>query len=382
MPSPRRRYAPAVAADPSLVDRLARTTLALVDIPSESRCEQAIADSVATRMPWEPAYREGETLWYDAQGGEGPLVVLAGHLDTVPAQGNIPGQIADGAVHGLGASDMKGGLAVMIELARALADTSPRALSPDLVPRDGANGRVRFGFLFFPREEVAMVESPLPAFFETGALDDAALVVVLEPTDNAIHAGCLGNVVARLEFEGESAHSGRPWTGVNAIALAVETLRPVTRLEPVDVESGGLVFREVVSVTRIEGGVAHNVVPARAVATLNFRFAPGRSEHEAVERLRELVGDSGTLVVESIAPAAPVPARNPLVARLRAVADLPLLPKQAWTPVAQFAERGLDAVNFGPGAPAFAHRQDEQVEIGALVRSFETLRAFAGASVR
>ena len=101
-----------------------------------------------------------------------------------------------------------------------------------------------------------------------------------------------------------------------------------------------------------------------------------------MERLRELVGDSGTLVVESIAPAAPVPGRNPLVARLRAVADLPLLPKQAWTPVAQFAERGLDAVNFGPGAPAFAHRQDEQVEIGALVRSFETLRAFAGASVR
>ena len=363
MPLPGRRYPPAVATDLAVADRLARTTLALVDIPSESRREQAIAEYVADAMPWQPTWRDGETLWYGPRPRNGPLVVLAGHLDTVPAQGNIPGRIVGGAVHGLGASDMKGGIAVMIELARLVADTF--------------SAPVRFGFLFFPREEVGMAESPLPAFFDTGALDDAALVVVLEPTDNEIHAGCLGNVVARLEFAGESAHSARPWTGVNAIALAVEALAPIARLEPVDVESGGLVFREVVSVTRIEGGVAHNVVPAHAVATLNYRFAPGRTEDEAHARLRELVGDSGTLVIETSAPAAPVPAANDLLARLRETTDLPLLPKQAWTPVAQFAERGLDAVNFGPGAPAFAHRQDERVEIAALVRSFETLRSLA-----
>jgi succinyl-diaminopimelate desuccinylase len=357
-----------VAAESPSGDRLARTTLALVDIPSESRREQAIAEFVAEAMPRPPTWRERETLWYGPDRREGPLVVLAGHLDTVPAQQNIPGRIADGAVHGLGASDMKGGLAVMVELARALAETWPPA-------------ELRIGFLFFPREEVGMAESPLPAFFESGALDDADLVVVLEPTDNEIHAGCLGNVVARLEFEGESAHSARPWTGVNAIALAVDALAPLTRLEPVDVESGGLVFREVVSVTRIEGGVAHNVIPARAVATLNYRFAPGRTEAEALERLRGIVGDHGPLTVETSAPAANVPAGNHLLARLRDAGGLPLLPKQAWTPVAQFAARGLDAVNFGPGAPAFAHRQDERVEISALARSFETLRAFAGASV-
>lgn len=368
MPRVERRYPPAVAADSSVAERLAQTTLALVDIPSESRREQAIAAFVADAMPRQPTWRDGETLWYGPDRGDAPLVVLAGHLDTVPAQANVPGRIADGSVHGLGASDMKGGIAVMVELARALAAA---ATAPEL----------GIGFLFFPREEVGLAESPLPAFFETGALDGAALVVVLEPTDNAVHAGCLGNVVARLEFEGESAHSARPWTGVNAIALAVDALAPIARLEPLDVESGGLVFREVVSVTRIEGGVAHNVVPAHAVATVNYRFAPGRNERDAVERLRELVGESGTLVVETTAPAAPVPADNSLLVRLRDVGDLPLLPKQAWTPVAQFAERGLDAVNFGPGAPTFAHRRDERVEISALVRAFETLRAFAGGSV-
>ena len=368
MPRSVRRYPPGVAADLSVAERLARTTLALVDIPSESRREHEIADFVADAMPRESSWRQGETLWYAPEHEDGPLAVLAGHLDTIPAQANIPGRIAEGAVHGLGASDMKGGLAVMIELARSLHDA-------DRLPELG------LGFLFFPREEVGMAESPLPGFFETGALEDAAFVVVLEPTANAIHAGCLGNVVARLEFEGESAHSARPWTGVNAISLAVEALAPVTRLEPVEVESGGLLFREVVTVTRIEGGVAHNVVPAHAAATLNFRFAPGRSVDDALERLQELAGPSGTLVVESAAPAAPVPAENELLTRLRAARDLPLLPKQAWTPVAQFAERGLDAVNFGPGDPAFAHRQDERVEVEALVRAFKTLRSFAGDSV-
>ncbi|MBW3592472.1 MAG: succinyl-diaminopimelate desuccinylase [Actinobacteria bacterium] len=357
-----------MAADAPAAERLARTTLALVDIPSESRREQAIADFVAEAMPRPPTWREGETLWYAPDRLGRPFVVLAGHLDTVPAQANSPGRVADGSVHGLGASDMKGGLAVMVELAREIAGAP--------VPGD-----LGIGFLFFPREEVAMAESPLPAFFATGAIAEAGLIVVLEPTDNEIHAGCLGNVVARLEFEGESAHSARPWTGVNAIAIAVEALAPITRLDPVDVESGGLVFREVVSVTGIKGGVAHNVVPARAAATLNYRFAPGRSEHEAQARLRELVGDAGTLVVETSAPAAPVPASNPLLDRLRRAGDLPLFPKQAWTPVAQFAERGLDAVNFGPGAPAYAHRTDERVEIAALVRSYETLRSFAGVSV-
>jgi succinyl-diaminopimelate desuccinylase len=350
-----------------MAQQLAERTLALVDIPSESRHEAEIAEYVAADMPWEPAWREDETLWYETGSGDRPLVVLAGHLDTVPAQGNLPGRIEDGRVIGLGASDMKGGVAVMMELARWWEER-------------GADAALELGFVFFPREEIAVEESPLPALFDTGLLDRAALVVVLEPTDNEIHAGCLGSVVAQASFEGESAHAARPWTGVNAIELAVEALAPVLRLQPVDAENGGLVFREVVTVTRIEGGVADNVVPARATARLNFRYAPGRSREEGEQRLRELVGDVEVEVL-SHSSAAPVPAGNPLVERLREGGGFSLAPKQAWTPVAQFAERGLDAVNLGPGATRYAHHADEQVEIAELERTFEALTAFALGSV-
>jgi succinyl-diaminopimelate desuccinylase len=336
-----------------------------VNIPSESRNEAEIADYVAAEMPWEPAWRDGETIWYETGAGEGPLVVLAGHLDTVPAQGNLPGRIEAGRVVGLGASDMKAGVAVMMELARWSAERE-------------LQGAVDLGFVFFPREEIAVEESPLPDLFATRLLDRAALVIVLEPTDNELHAGCVGSIVARATFEGESAHAARPWTGVNAIAKAVEALAPIVRLEPLDVENGGLTFREVVTVTRIEGGVADNVVPAHAAATLNFRYAPGRTRAEAEARLRELAGDVEIL---SHSPAAPVPAANLFLERLRTGGGFELAPKQAWTPVAQFAEIGLDAVNLGPGATRYAHRVDEQVEIAELARTFEALTSFVAGSV-
>ena len=256
-------------------------------------------------------------------------------------------------------------MAVMVEFARWWAE------------RD-AHGGFDLGLVFFPREEIAVEESPLPRLFATGLLDRAALVIVLEPTDNELHAGCVGSIVARITFAGESAHAARPWTGVNAIAKAVEALAPVVRLEPVEVENGGLTFREVVTVTRIEGGVADNVVPAHAAATLNFRYAPGRTRSEAEARLRELVGDVEIL---SHSAAAPVPAGNPLLERLRKAGGFALAPKQAWTPVAQFAEIGLDAVNLGPGATRYAHRVDEQVEIAELERTFEALTSFVVGSV-
>jgi succinyl-diaminopimelate desuccinylase len=258
---------------------------------------------------------------------------------------------------------MKGGVAVMIELARWIA-AEQRELSVDV------------DFLFFPLEEVDVTRSPLPELFATGLVDDADLVVVLEPTDNQIHAGCLGNLNATLTFRGESAHSARPWTGVNAIRLAVEGLKDVVALEPLDVELDGLVFREVLSVTKLEGGIAANVIPAEAVATLNYRFAPGRTPAQAEARLRELVDGVGVLEVVSNAPAADVRLDAPLLSRLIELGGLDVAPKQAWTPVAQFSERGLVAVNFGPGAPRYAHKQDEQVAIEALERSYDVLCRF------
>jgi succinyl-diaminopimelate desuccinylase len=207
-------------------------------------------------------------------------------------------------------------------------------------------------------------------------IGDAQLAVVLEPTDCILHAGCLGNIQARVTFRGESAHSARPWTGVNAIHELVRGLEPVVGLEPLDVELDGLVFREVVSVVRVDGGFATNVIPAEAHAELNYRYAPGRTRAEAEARLRSLV-PHGELDVLSNSPSAPPSLTNPLVARLRGLVP-EVAPKQAWTPVAQFAEQGIDAVNYGPGATAYAHKRDEQVPVANLERCHETLRAFLG----
>jgi succinyl-diaminopimelate desuccinylase len=329
---------------------LAARTLQLVDVPSESRQEAALVALVREAVPLEPLYDDGEVLLY---GDADAPVVLAGHLDTIPAQGNIPGRIADGMVHGLGASDMKGGVAVMVELARA-----------------GAPGR----YLFFNREEVPVSESPLPALFATSLLEGVQLAVVLEPTDVILHAGCLGNVQARVTFHGQSAHSARPWTGVNAIHELVRGLEELVRLEPLDVELDGLVYREVVSAVRVDGGIAANVVPAEAGVELNFRYAPGRSREEAEARLRALV-PHGDVEILSNSPSAPPSLTNPLAVQLRELVP-DVAPKQAWTPVAQFAEQGIDAINYGPGATAFAHKVDEQIPVANLERCFTTLRAF------
>jgi len=332
------------------VDALAARTLALVDIPSESRTEADAVDYVRATMPTAPVYDDDTVLFWPGR------VVLAGHLDTVPAQGNLPGAIEDGWVVGLGASDMKGGCAVMLELARA---------------------GVPFGFLFFGREELPAGESSLPRFFERRGLE-CDLVVMMEPTDNEIHAGCPGNLNARVTFHGESAHSARPWTGVNAISLAIDALAPLAHLEPRDVEIQGLVFREVLSITGIAGGIATNVIPAEATATLNFRYAPDRDPADAERFLRTLIGGRGDVGLGGNSPPGRVAAQSELVRALRDVGDFAVAPKQAWTPVAEFSAQGLDAVNFGPGATRYAHRRDERVEIAALRRSYDALTRFAG----
>ena len=349
----------------SLADRLASRTLELVDIPSESRDEATLAahvlgvlldGGVDARDAGDSCVLAGATAH-----GDRPFVLLAGHLDTVPAQGNRPGRRDAEAVHGLGASDMKGALGVMIELALAR-----RATHLDL------------GYVFFPREELPFGESALTPLLEREpGLREADFVVVMEPTENDIHAGCLGNVNATWTFHGRSGHSARPWLADNAIHRAAEGIRAVALVEPIPHDVDGLRFVEVVSVTRIAGGIAGNVIPGEAVATVNHRYAPGRSAADAEAWLRELCEPYGTLLIEGNAPSAPVSIGNPLAQRLIATGDLAVEAKQAWTPVAEFAAAGVDAVNFGPGDPAQAHAKDEHVGIQALVRCYEIVEAFA-----
>jgi succinyl-diaminopimelate desuccinylase len=348
-----------VTDDTELGERLAARTLELVDIPSESRDEARLAGHVADvlREGGAEVLDLGDTCVLARPAGAKPPVVLAGHLDTVPAQGNRPGRRDGERVHGLGASDMKGALAVMIELGRAGAP---------------------FALLFFGREELPASESALAPLLERAHEEVAAeLVVMMEPTDNAIHAGCLGNINATWRFHGRSGHSARPWDAENAIHAAAAAIAPFARHEPEPHEFDGLVFREVASVTQIRGGIARNVIPDLAEAQVNFRYAPGRTPDEAEARLRELCATGGELAIDANAPSGPVATANAHARRLQAAGGLDVAPKQAWTPVAEFGAAGLDAVNFGPGAPAQAHRRDESIEVAALVRSHRVLEAFA-----
>jgi succinyl-diaminopimelate desuccinylase len=329
-------------------ERLAARTLELIDIPSESRREQRLAAHVAGVLG---ARDLGDGCLLVRRGAP---VLLAGHLDTVPAQGNLPGRIDGGRVHGLGASDMKGGLAVMVELALAGA---------------------AFDCLFFGREELPGADSALAPLLARERLD-YELVVMMEPTANELHAGCLGNVNATWTFTGRSGHSARPWDADNAIHAAARGIAALAEFDREEHSFDGLSFFEVASVTRIAGGIAQNVVPDRVEAHVNYRFAPGRTPEGAEARLRELCR-GGELRIDSLAPSGPVATGNPRARALIAAGDLRVAPKQAWTPVAEFGAAGLDAVNFGPGTPAQAHRRDESVEIAALARSYEVLEAFA-----
>ena len=337
-----------------LGERLAARTLELVDIASESRDEERLVTHVAAVLgaAGVPVRDLGDTCLLAGDAAE-PLL-LAGHLDTVPAQGNRPGRIADGRVHGLGASDMKGAVAVMVELALA-----------------GAPYRC----LFFGREELPAQDSALTPLLAREPLA-AELVVMMEPTACELHAGCLGSINATWTFHGRSGHSARPWAADNAIERAAAGVLALAAQPPLPHTFDGLEFVEVASVTRIVGGIAGNVIPDRAECHVNFRYAPGRSPSEGEARLAELCAGHGELRIDSNAPSGAV-ASGPRVDALVAAGGLVRAPKQAWTPVAEFGLAGLPAVNFGPGEPAQAHRRDESVEIAALVRAYEVLERFA-----
>ena len=358
----------------ALADRLAARTRALVDVPSVSGEEAAVIEAIKAADPlgaFEVLDDADSVLLLGpaVRRVDAPWVLLAGHVDTVPVAGAaLPGSVVDGEVWGRGAADMKAGLAVMLELSAAVA-ADPAASDLDV------------GFVFFGREELPITQSALlPLFERCPTATTADLAIVMEPTGNAIEVGCLGNLDMAVTVRGTAAHSARPWLGDNAIHTAIAALAPVADLPDRDVEIDGLTFREVANITTIEGGIAANVLPDRVQARVNYRYAPTRTPQEAESRLRDLLGADARLdaVVAGNAPPGPVSVRNPLVGRLRAAGSLAMGPKQAWTPVAEFATAGVDAINFGPGDPQYAHRDDERVEVAALVRSYEVLRRFLG----
>ena len=290
--------------------------------------------------------------------GERPALILAGHLDTVPLQeGDFPARREGGRIHGRGASDMKGALAVMIELWRAL-------------PRTGLP--IELVLVFYDREEGPIAENGLlPLIASRPDLRGAALALCLEPTDLALQVGCCGSMHATLSFLGRSAHSARPWQGENAIHKSGALLTHLSAQPPREVRAGELVYREVMSVTRIEGFTGRNVVPARCDLNLNFRFAPGRSLDEAEAEVRALATRFGAEVrITDRAPSGPAILDNDLLQELRLLTAVPVEPKQAWTDVAQLAAAGIPAANFGPGEQAQAHQRGESCGEEALGRAY------------
>lgn len=282
-------------------------------------------------------------------------VLLVGHLDTVPLQGDLGSRLIDGRLFGLGATDMKSGLAVMIHLIEALG-------TDDLVG------------VFYAGEEGPISGNQLAAILDrVPALTEARAGIVLEPTTRELQAGCNGVINARASFLGEPAHSARPWLGVNAVTRAGPFLSMMDERQPEPHHVSGLEFKEVISVTRAHGGIANNVIPGRFDLNINYRFAPDRSLEEGIAVLTAVCSSADEFEVTDAAPAATPDVEHELFVRLAAAAGAGITPKQGWTDVAQLSARGVSAVNFGPGETDLAHKPGESVRVEDLEWAYKAL---------
>lgn len=328
---------------------------------NEGRLCTAIAERLLPIWTMQAVTRMGNALIVGQQTGR-PLISLYGHLDTVPEQDNGHPFVGKGRMSGLGTADMKSGLAVMIHL---LEDDEVRSGPFDVVG------------IFYDREEGPFDENGLEEVLDRAPwLTESEFAVVLEPTDLAVELGCNGTINADVVFTGKAAHSARPWLGENAVTKAGEWLVEMHNRAPVPTLIDGLEFREVFSVTKAEGGIANNVLPAEMRLNLNYRFPPVFSLAEAEARLRDVAAVADEVVVKDRAAAGSVIQDNLHLGRLLEISGGKRLAKQGWTDVARLTARGIPAVNYGPGDPALAHRPEESVALASLDTAHGTLREF------
>lgn len=351
--------------------RLVGDLLWLLERKSPTGSEGPLCDDLEARLAALPGFesvRAGNNLALRRARPDGsrPKVVFAGHLDTVPEPKEpLPVRAEGGLVYGRGSSDMKAGDAVMLSL---------------LENFDWDGSWAEPVFVFYEREEGPHLENGLEVVFSRMPwVLDADLAIVPEPTEGVVEAGCVGTAQVEVTFRGKAAHSARPWLGLNAATLAGVFLSELHEREPEEVVVDGLSFYEVASVTMVRGGTAKNVVPDSLWANVNLRFAPGRGrDHvESVFRglLSGLPADAAEFEVTDFAPSGPVDLSHPLVKKLLE-SGLEVRPKQAWTDVARFAERGVAAVNLGPGTPAQAHGDTEHARVDLLVECHARLADF------
>jgi len=346
-------------------------TAELVSIPSLSRQEAALADRIESELkgcPWLESERIGDAVVARTSLGRSSRVIVAGHLDTVPPDQNESAQIDGDILRGVGAADMKGGLAVMLDLACSLEEPS-----------------VDVTWCFYPREEIDRSEDGLVQLFdERPELLVADAAVLGEPTACRIEAGCQGTMRVVVRMGGVRAHTARPFTGKNAIHRLLPILSRVSDWNGRSVVLDGCEYVEQLQAVRVEGGVANNVLPDEATLTLNYRFAPDREVTEAHQFLLALfdgeidaeLGDEIRVVDE--ASGAPPALEHPLLAALLAASGEPPRAKVGWTDVATFWEHGVPATNFGPGDPLLAHHPQESIDRGSLQRARACLISLLG----
>ena len=349
-----------------MTDLLARTA-ALVDIASPSRDEAALVAVIEAELRALPHLivdRVGDNLVARTEFGRGQRIVFAGHTDTVPATAHNASATIDGdRLSGVGSCDMKGGLAIMLELARTIAEPA-----------------VDCTFVFYAREEVGSAESGLGELFELRPdLLVGDVAILGEPTDALIEAGCQGTLRVVVTLQGARAHTARAWMGRNAVHRLGRILAALEAYDPRRPVIDGCQFHEGLQAVAVGGGVAGNVVPDTATVTVNHRFAPDRTAAEAEAHVRDLLApfleDGDTIELTECSGGALPGLTHPLLASLVERSGGQVLAKLGWTDVARFASHGVPAVNFGPGDNTVAHTADEYLDRAPLERTWTILRA-------
>lgn len=344
-------------------------TAHLVDIESVSQNEAVIADTIEEALrtlTHLTVLRRGNTLVARTDLGRAERVVIAGHIDTVPVNANLPsrldGDLETGILHGLGSCDMKGGDAVILKLAEGV-----REPNRDLT------------LVFYEAEEIDAEYNGLRLLAESDPeLLRADFAILMEPSNAIVEAGCQGTLRVEVRTTGERAHSARAWMGSNAIHAAADILDRLRAYQPRRPDVDGLTYHEGLNAVGVAGGVAGNVIPDECVVTVNYRFAPDRSEAQAEAFVREFFDGYDVRVVDCSPGARPGldrPAARDFVAAVGGQVN----PKFGWTDVARFTALDVPAVNFGPGDPMLAHSQGEHVPAEHILRCERQLRAWLGA---
>lgn len=342
----------------------------ICDIPSVSDDETRLADeifSAVSALDHLSVSRHGDTVVARTELGRAQRVAIAGHIDTVPINDNLPTRdiVEDGelVIWGRGTVDMKAGLAVQLKLAAELTDPA-----------------VDITWLWYDHEEVAASKNGLGRLQrEAPELLAADFAVLGEPTAGEVEGGCNGTMRAVIRTRGTRAHAGRAWMGENAIHAAAPILSRLAEYEPQTIEVEGLAYREGLNAVRIAGGVAGNVIPDACEVEVNFRFAPARTLDDAVDHVRDVFRGFDVEVTDG-APAARPGLDAPLARDFLAAVGAQARPKYGWTDVARFSELGTPAVNYGPGDALLAHHDSERVPVSQIERVEQGLRAWLQAS--